>query len=90
MDLESWPFTPVAQQRHPVTAYRQAAVQVRAHHQWLVATPALDLVHVVAPTYHGPLAQEFVRLAIAGRIAPSVRVYEIQAQGFERNSYSRF
>jgi hypothetical protein len=88
VDLEAWPETPRAQQQHPLRAYREAS-RVLAHHgQWMVATPALDLVHTLAPRYPGPLAPEFVRLDLAGRIAPYARVYDIQAQGFERNPVS--
>ncbi|MDD3760577.1 MAG: hypothetical protein PHO57_07065 [Acidithiobacillus sp.] len=85
VDLECWPMTPKAQQRHPVAAYRKAAILAAKRRQWLVGTPATDLVHSVDPAYRGKLYSEFLRLDLAGRIAPFVSVYEIQAQGLERN-----
>ena len=42
-DPEVWPYTPVAEQRHPVLAAQQAAAITRAHHLSLIVAPALDL-----------------------------------------------
>lgn len=85
VDLERWPMTPTEQQRHPVAAYRKAAILATQKRQWLVGTPATDLVRSVDPAYRGKLYSEFLRLDLAGRIAPYVSVYEVQAQGLERN-----
>jgi len=85
VDLEDWPLTPASQSQDPVGAYRRAAEVGRAYHQWLLATPATDLVRSVDPGYRGKIYPEFVRLRLAARIAPYASVYEIQAQGLERN-----
>lgn len=85
VDLENWPRTPLPQRRDPVEAYRRAAEIAKKHHQWLVATPATDLVRSIDPDYRGKIYPKFVKLHLAERIAPYARVYEIQAQGAERN-----
>ena len=85
VDLENWSQTPVSQRENPVGAYRLAAEIAEYRHQWLVATPATDLVRSVDPSYRGKIYPEFVRLRLAARIAAYVPVYEIQAQGAENN-----
>lgn len=85
LDIEDWPLTPRRQREDPVAAYRRAFSITQKNHQFLVATPATDLVHSVEPQYHGPIYPEFLRLGLAEKIASSCKVYEIQAQGAERN-----
>lgn len=85
VDLENWPRTPQPQRQDPFAAYRRAAEIAKAHRQWIVATPATDLVRSVDPSYRGKMYPEFIRLHLAERIAPYAKVYEIQAQGAERN-----
>jgi hypothetical protein len=85
LDVERWPLTPIEEQRHPVRTYRLASERVARQGKFLVATPAFDLVKVVAPHYRGRIYPEFIRLDLAGRIAPYAQVYEIQAQGIEQN-----
>ena len=85
LDLEHWPMTPARQQIHPIATYVRAAAIARAHGVLMIATPAFDLVRATRPHYRGRIYPEFLRLALAGRIAPYVDVYEIQAQGAENN-----
>ncbi len=92
VDLENWPYTPRWQREHPVAAYRIAEASAKQRGQWIVATPATDLVRSIDPRYRGKIYPEFVRLHLAQKIAPYAKVYEIQAQGAERNPvlYRRF
>lgn len=83
LDIENWPFTPAFQKAHPVQAYAHF-YQVASKHHWIVGTPAFDLVRSMFPDYRGRIYPAFIRLDLAGRIAPYVSVYEIQAQGAER------
>lgn len=84
LDVENWPLTPAFQKAHPVRAYADFYRQAASRH-WIVGTPAFDLVRSMFPTYHGKIYPAFIRLDLAGRIAPYVSVYDIQAQGAERN-----
>jgi len=85
LDIERWRFTPKNQQRHPASAYRYAFQKLSSLNgkHWLVATPAFDLVKSVFPHYRGKIYTKFIQSDLAGRIAPYVDVYEIQAQGAE-------
>ena len=85
LDVEHWRFTPAAQQRDPVGAYRRTGLALKARGDFLIATPAFDLVRALEPRYHGPMYPEFIRLKLAEKIAPYAAVYEIQAQGAEAN-----
>jgi hypothetical protein len=86
LDVERWPLTPVGEQQHPVRTYRLASELAASHWESLIATPAFDLVKAVEPNYRGRIYPEFIRLDLAGRIAPYAQVYEIQAQGIEQNT----
>jgi hypothetical protein len=83
-DPEVWPYTPVAEQRHPIQAARQAAAVTRAHHLTLIVAPALDLV-TAQPRSHGPLWRQYLRLNLAGAIARVAGIVEVQAQSLERD-----
>ena len=85
LDGEHWAFTPVNEQQDPARYYPLAAQLAHAHHLRLVATPALNLVTAIEPGFKGNVAQEFLRLGIAGAAARNADVYEIQAQGSEMN-----
>ena len=85
VDLENWSMTPLSQRQKPVGAYRRASELAKHHHQWLVATPATDLVRSVDPGYRDKIYPEFIQMQFAAHIAPYVSVYEIQAQGAERD-----
>jgi hypothetical protein len=85
LDVERWPLTPIDEQRYPVRTYRLASGLAARQGKFLIATPAFDLVKAVSPHYRGRIYPEFIRMDLAGRIAPYARVYEIQAQGIEQN-----
>ena len=82
-DPEVWPYTPVAEQRQPVQAARQAAAVARAHHLALIVAPALDLA-TAQPRSGGPLWRQYLRLDLVGAIAKVASVVEVQAQSLER------
>ncbi len=82
-DPEVWPYTPVAEQRNPIQAARQAAAVTRAHHLTLIVAPALDLA-TAQPRSGGPLWRQYLRLNLAGAIARAAGVVEVQAQSLER------
>ena len=82
-DPEVWPYTPVAEQRHPVLAAQQAAAITRAHHLSLIVAPALDLATAQGRP-GGPLWRRYLRLNLAGAMARVASVVEVQAQSLER------
>ena len=84
-DPEAWPYTPVAEQRNPVRAAREAAAVTRAHHLTLIVAPALDLA-TARPRSGGPLWRQYLRLNLAGAIARVAGVVEVQAQSLERSA----
>jgi hypothetical protein len=85
VDLENRPYTPRWQQERPIAAY-QKADGAKQREQWIMATPATDLVRSMDPKYRGKIYPEFVRLHLARKIAPYAQVYEIQAQSEIRRS----
>ena len=86
-DPETWPYTPLAEQRNPVRAARQAAAVTRAHHLTLIVAPALDLA-TAQPRSGGPLWRQYLRLNLAGAMARVAGVVEVQAQSLERSARS--
>ena len=84
-DPEAWPYTPLAEQRNPVRAARQAAAVTRAHHLTLIVAPALDLA-TAQPRSRGPLWRQYLRLNLAGAMARVAGVVEVQAQSLERRA----
>ena len=84
-DPEVWPYTPLAEQRDPVRASRQAAAVTRAHHLTLIVAPALDLA-TARPRSGGPLWRQYLRLNLVGAIARVAGVVEVQAQSLERSA----
>ncbi len=83
-DDEHWSLTPLAQQLHPALYYRRAVEVAHRHGLLLIATPAADLVSVLAPgTPKGRKYAEFLKLGIAAAAARYADVYDIQAQGSE-------
>lgn len=86
LDIEHWRFTPVAEQLHPVAAYRAAYRHVHDRRKLLIATPAFDLIRALRPHFHGRIYPEFLRLGLARKIARYADIYEIQAQGAENNT----
>lgn len=89
-DPEAWPFTPLAEQRNPATAARQALRLAHAHGLRLFVAPALNLT-TLRPT-SGPRWQQFLHLGLAGALAKVTDVIELQAQSLERDtsSYATF
>lgn len=98
VDLEAgkgWP-TPAAERNNPVAAYQKAARAVSSFNNRCragktrirtVCTPATDLVTAVGGCAAGSSPYQcFLDLHLAGKIAPSCSIYEIQAQGDEMSS----
>lgn len=91
-DYERWQFTPEAEQRNPAGYVKQAADLVHARGLQFLTAPAVNLVAVMAPEDQGPRYEAFLRLQIAADAARYADVFDIQAQGSERNTalYSNF
>lgn len=91
LDQEAWPFTPAAEQKHPGRYAALAAALVHRKGLLLITTPAADLAKAAAKN-HGSIWAAFLAAGIAGRVARSADVYEIQAQGLEGHvaAYRRF
>lgn len=87
-DPEAWSLTPRDEQRYPAAATCKAGALVHAQGKLFIATPATDLVRVIAPAWARNANQyrTFVRLGLAGRIARCADIYEIQAQGSEADT----
>lgn len=83
LDQEAWRFTPTAEQRHPGRYAAWAAALAHHHRLLLIATPATDLVAAAARKQHRRILAAFLASGIAGRVARSANVFEIQAQGLE-------
>ena len=93
LDLEHWPLTPPEEQADPVGTYRAAYAAVGAFNGdcrdggsalRLIATPATDLVAVLAPDAGpGQKYQAFLDLGLARDIAAACDILEVQAQGSE-------
>jgi hypothetical protein len=91
-DYERWPFTPEDEQRNSAGYVKQAAEIVHARGLQFLTAPAVNLVGVMAPQDQGPRYELFVRLGIAADAARYADVFDIQAQGSERNTalYANF
>jgi hypothetical protein len=90
-DPEAWAYTPAAEQRDPAQAARQALTVARAHGLQLIVTPALNLTTAQARS-SGSRWRQFLDLGLAGSIAKTTDVIELQAQSLERDTatYSAF
>lgn len=93
-DPEAWPWTPRAEQLHPVKAVCRAAALAHAQGKVLIATPAVDLVQANEPgrwpggkRYHG-----FERTGWVGAMARCANGIAIQSQVAEADTtlYTRF
>ncbi len=84
-DNEHWKFTPQAEQADPATSMRRAADVVHAHGLLFLTAPAVNLTRVLAP---GPEKRydAYVRVGLAAAAARYADVYEIQAQGSEKDA----
>lgn len=79
---EFGPRTPRAQQRNPAAYYKRAAQVAHSAGLLLIAAPATNLVLARHPrTRPSREYAAFVKLGIAGAVARSADVYEIDAQG---------
>lgn len=87
-DDEAWEMTPPEEQRDPAAAACRAEAIAHAQGKILIATPAIDLMRILAPAEArgGRRFEAFAQTKLAGRIAKCADVYEIQAQGAERDT----
>lgn len=87
-DDERWEMTPEEEQAHPVQAACRAAAIAHANGKIVIATPAINLIRVLDPGSTGGDQRfaDFARTNVAGRISKCVDVYEIQAQGAEKDT----
>lgn len=87
-DGEAWEMTPPEEQHAPAAAACRAASIAPAHGKILIATPAIDLMRILEPgnARGGKRFEAFEQTGLAGRIASCADVYEIQAQGAERDT----
>ena len=84
-DPEAWSFTPSLEQRDPAGAARQAMDIAHAHGLKLICAPALNLT-TVQPGGPGPRWRQFLDLGLAGSLARTCDVIELQAQSLERDT----
>jgi hypothetical protein len=91
-DYEKWQFTPEEEQRDSARYVKQAADLVHARGLEFLTAPALNLVTAMEPEDGGLPAKNgerryeaYLRLGIAATAARYADVFDIQAQGFERN-----
>lgn len=87
VDLENWRFTPKNQKKNPIQAVKSASHYIEKNNltNWLMAAPSMNLIREIYPTYKGKVYLKFIQENIAGKIAPYVKAYDIQAQGAENN-----
>lgn len=87
-DDEAWDMTPPEEQRDPAAAACRATSIAHAQGKTLIVTPAIDLMRIIAPgqARGGRRFEAFAQTGLAGRIAKCADVYEIQAQGAERDT----
>ena len=90
-DNEAWQFTPRAEQADPASYTRSAAHLAHTHGLLFIAAPAVDLTRALAPGSEKRY-DAYLRLGLAADAARYADVYEIQAQGSERdtNKYAAF
>lgn len=84
-DNENWTQTPVNERQNPALYYQKAAALVHARELKLIATPAVDLVTVLAPGFKGDRYAKFLSLGVPAAVAVFADVYEVQAQGKQGN-----
>jgi hypothetical protein len=91
-DNERWPFTPVAEQRNPARYEKVAADLGHRNGLLFLAAPAVDLVGVLAPNRGGNRYEIYLALGIAADAARYADIFDIQAQGAERDTrlYANF
>ena len=91
-DYEKWRFTPEDEQRDPTAFVKRAADLAHAQGLLLLTAPAVNLVTVMAPDDGARRYDAYLSLGIAADAARYADVFDIQAQGSERNTelYANF
>ncbi|HEU5332653.1 MAG TPA: hypothetical protein VFU73_07820 [Actinocrinis sp.] len=95
-DNEHWDLTPILEQREPARYDQLAAQLAHQHHLLFIATPAINLVNVLTPIAGsgagGNRYQAFLDLGLAGQIARTADVIDVQSQSAEAdiNLFSSF
>jgi hypothetical protein len=84
-DNESWPFTPVEEQRNPALYEKSAADLAHGRGLLFLAAPAVDLVSVLAPSRRSDRWDAYLGLGIAADAARHADIFDIQAQGAEHD-----
>jgi hypothetical protein len=84
-DNEHWSLTPAAEQADPAHYDQLAAQLVHQHHLLFIAAPATDLVKQLRPDATTGAFDTYLSLGLAGDIASSADVLDLQAQGAEDN-----
>ena len=85
LDLERWSQTPPGEQRQPARYYRLAGRLARRKGLLLVATPSSNLVEPW-PVRFIPAYVSYLQSGLVGEVAKAADVFEVQAQGFERQT----
>jgi hypothetical protein len=85
-DYERWEFTPQEEQRNPRPYLKEAADLARAQGMLFLTAPAVNLVRTMPSGDQGPRYDAYLRLGIAADAARYADVFDIQAQGSERNT----
>ena len=85
LDLERWSQTPPGEQRQPARYYRLAGRLARRKGLLLVATPSSNLVEPW-PVRFIPAYASYLQSGLVGEVAKAADVFEVQAQGFERQT----
>src|SRR6185369_10281111 len=78
--------TPDEEQRNPRPYLKQAADLAHAQRLLFLTAPAVNLVRTMDPSDQGPRYDAYLRLQIAADAARYADVFDIQAQGSERNT----
>ncbi len=91
-DNEKWSFTPEEEQRNPAYYIKMTADLAHAHGLLLLASPALDLVAILAPEDHQRRYETYLRLGLAAEAAQYADIIDIQAQSTELDTavYTNF
>jgi hypothetical protein len=91
-DYERWHFTPQDEQRNPAEYLKRAADLVHARGLLFITAPAVNIVMVMAPDSPDRQYDTYLRLGVAADAARYADVFDIQAQGSERNTeyYANF
>ncbi len=89
LDQESWRFTPEKEKLNPSYYIRKSALLAHQYHLKLIATPAVDLVNSEIGrrrfSTHFSKYSAFLKLKIPQKCGAYADLYEIQAQGSEKN-----